>query len=180
MISHKKSTTLYKRPPPCRPKPATICRWRCHLLADMLENAPWLTKMYTQGVQWLHMSAMASQIIVRLTICSTACHDSEQKKYLNILIATKSFVLPKSRLTAFSLQWLYMSAMASQITARLTICSTGCHDWEQKIHPHILIGNKIICNTEIAFWNTVITVTPYERHAVSNHRQIDFLFNIIF
>ena len=40
---------LYKRPPPCRPKPATICRWRCHLLADMQENAPWLTDMYTQG-----------------------------------------------------------------------------------------------------------------------------------
>ena len=51
MISHKKSTTLYKRPPPCRPKPATICRWRCHSLADMQENAPWLTDMYTQGDQ---------------------------------------------------------------------------------------------------------------------------------
>ena len=44
---------------------------------------------------------------------------------------------------------------------------------------NILIGNEIICNTEIAFLNIIIVVTPHEQHDVSNHRPIDFLFNII-
>ena len=54
VISYKKSTMLYKRPPQCRPKPATICRWRCHFLADMQELAPWLPDMFTQGETRFH------------------------------------------------------------------------------------------------------------------------------
>ena len=78
-----------------------------------------------------------------------------------ISFGTLSFVIPKSCFAALSLQWLHMSAMPSSITVRLTFCSTACHDWEQKKHPHILIGNEIICNTDIAFWNIVIIVTPW-------------------
>ena len=66
-----------------------------------------------------------------------------------------------------------MSAMASQITVRLTICSTACHDWKQKKYPNTLIADEIICKTEIAFCNIVITVTPHERHGVPNHSPLD-------
>ena len=54
-----------------------------------------------------------------------------------------------------------MSAIVSQITVRLTICSTACHDWEQKKHPHVLLGNEIICNTDIAFWNDYYSGTTW-------------------
>ena len=83
----------------------------------------------------------------------------------------------KSCFTAFSLQWCHMSVVASQITNRLTICSTAWPRWEHKIHRNSLIGVVIICKTEIAFYSIVITVTQHERHDVSYPQDIDCLFN---
>ena len=88
-----------------------------------------------------------------------------------------SLPFEKSRFATLSLQWRHTSIMASEITVRLTICSTACHGWEQKKYPNTLIGDEIICDTEIAFWSIVITVTPHERHEVSNPQPLDCLLN---
>ena len=92
----------------------------------------------------------------------------------NVIICNKSFLtlwyrpclclsLPfeKSRFATVSLQWRHTSTIAFEITIRLTICSTACHDLEQKKSPNTLIGDKVICNTQLAFWCIVITVTPH-------------------
>ena len=90
-------------------------------------------------------------------------------------------VLPfeKSRFATLSLQWRHTSIMAPEVTVHLTICSIACHDWEQTKYPSTLIEDEIICNTEIAFWSIVITVTPHERHEVSNPQPLDCLLNSI-
>ena len=88
-----------------------------------------------------------------------------------------SLPLGKSHFATLSLQWRHTSVMAPEITVRLTICSTACHDWEQKKYPSTSIGDVIICNTEIAFCSIVITGSSHERHGVPNHSPLDNLLN---
>ena len=59
MTSHEKSITIHKRPPPCRPKPATTCRWRCHFLTARQENEPCLTDMSW----WRHQMETFSALV---------------------------------------------------------------------------------------------------------------------
>ena len=66
-----------------------------------------------------------------------------------------------------------LSVMVSQISDRLTSCSTACPGWDQKKHRNPLIRDVIICNIEIVFYSNVITVTQPLRHDISNTQPPD-------
>ena len=82
----------------------------------------------------------------------------------------------KPHFARFSLQLRHISLRTSQINDRLAICLLACPGWKQNKCPISLIEEVIICNTEISFCSIVTTVTPYERHAVSNYRPYSAAF----
>ena len=45
----------------------------------------------------------------------------------------------------------WSSVLISQISDRLTCCSTACPGWDQKKHRNSIIRDVIICNIEIVF-----------------------------
>ena len=67
----------------------------------------------------------------------------------------------------------WSSVMLSQISDRLTSCSTACPGWDQKKHRNSLIRDVIICDIEIVFYSFVITVTQPERHDILNTQPLD-------
>ena len=73
-----------------------------------------------------------------------------------------------------------MSAMASQITGNSTICLTAVSNWHQrKHHSSTLLA---LCHPELHHNhmlpdNITVTVTFHECHGISNHWQLNYLFN---